>query len=401
MIKVSMIILLLVGMMEAKSQSVSINTDNSNPDPSAILDVKSTVKGFLLPRMTTVQRIAISNPAIGLKVFDTTTKSFWFFNGSTWIESATGSATNYWSKVGNHIYNNNSGNVGIGTTTPDSKLSIYNNVVAYSGNTYMISLMGRNPLIDFRDENNVSYGYIKTWTYNASAPFTNGMLIGSSPGYPIFLSTNYGVSMMIANNGNVGIGTATPDSKLSIYSGTVASNDNTYMISLRGRNPLIDFRDENNIAYGYIKSWTHSPYAPFTNGMLIGSTPGNPIFLSTNYALSMIIANNGNVGIGTANPTYKLAVNGNIRCKELVVESNWADYVFDEKYRALPLDSLELYIQKYNHLPNIPSAKEIQEKGLNVGKIQQKMMEKIEEMALYILDLKREIELLKSAPNKQ
>ena len=57
--------------------SVGINTDT--PDPSAALDVQSTDKGVLLPRLTTVQRIAISNPATGLLVFDSDTESFWFY----------------------------------------------------------------------------------------------------------------------------------------------------------------------------------------------------------------------------------------------------------------------------------------------------------------------------------
>jgi hypothetical protein len=67
------------------SAQISINTDDSNPDASAILDVKSTSLGVLVPRMTTTQRNLISSPATGLLVFDTTTGSFWFYNGS-WID---------------------------------------------------------------------------------------------------------------------------------------------------------------------------------------------------------------------------------------------------------------------------------------------------------------------------
>lgn len=63
---------------------VGINADNSEPDASAMLDIKSTDKGILIPRMTTAQRTAISNPAAGLLVFDNTTGGFWFFNGTAW-----------------------------------------------------------------------------------------------------------------------------------------------------------------------------------------------------------------------------------------------------------------------------------------------------------------------------
>jgi hypothetical protein len=65
---------------------VGINTDNSDPDPSAMLDVSSTDKGMLMPRMTSTQREAINNPATGLLVFDNTTESFWFYQTSGWLE---------------------------------------------------------------------------------------------------------------------------------------------------------------------------------------------------------------------------------------------------------------------------------------------------------------------------
>ena len=65
---------------------VAINTDGSAADASAMLDVKSTTQGMLVPRMSTVNRLLISIAANGLIVFDTDTKSFWYFNGSTWVE---------------------------------------------------------------------------------------------------------------------------------------------------------------------------------------------------------------------------------------------------------------------------------------------------------------------------
>jgi trimeric autotransporter adhesin len=68
----------------AFTQNVAINNDGSTPNSSAILDVKSTTGGFLMPRMTTLQRNAIAAPAEGLKVYDTDTKTFWFYDGSAW-----------------------------------------------------------------------------------------------------------------------------------------------------------------------------------------------------------------------------------------------------------------------------------------------------------------------------
>ncbi|MCB0573983.1 MAG: hypothetical protein KDC61_05390, partial [Saprospiraceae bacterium] len=75
---------------------VSVNQDNSAPDPSAMLDVKSSDKGMLVPRMTTAQRTAISNPATGLLVFDTDTESFWYRDSGGWVNLIAG-----WSLTGN------------------------------------------------------------------------------------------------------------------------------------------------------------------------------------------------------------------------------------------------------------------------------------------------------------
>jgi hypothetical protein len=160
------------------------------------------------------------------------------------------------------------------------------------------------------------------------------------------------------------------------------------------------------VGNGYIKSWTNAPYAPFTNGLVIGSNPGYPIFFSTNYSATMTITNNNNVGIGTTTPAYKLSVNGTIQAKEVRVESNWADYVFEKDYELQSLDNVAEYIKKEKHLPGIPSAKEIQQNGLAVGEVQTKMMEKIEELTLYLIEqrklvnnLQKQNEMLESKMN--
>src|SRR5258708_3470347 len=90
---------LSISFQRASAQSVAINTDGSVADTSAILDVKSSVKGILIPRMSSAQRLAIYAPARGLLVYDTTTNSFWFNNGSIW-RIVSDSATS-WSLTGN------------------------------------------------------------------------------------------------------------------------------------------------------------------------------------------------------------------------------------------------------------------------------------------------------------
>lgn len=102
---------------------VSINTDGVDPDGSSMLDIKSTDKGVLIPRMDSAQRVAITTPATGLLVYQTNgSDGFYYFNGSIW-ESLNSGVSN-WAVNGNDIINANSGNVGIGTTAPAKLLDV-------------------------------------------------------------------------------------------------------------------------------------------------------------------------------------------------------------------------------------------------------------------------------------
>ena len=117
---------LLLSVFEIKAQAVAINDDASLPHASAILDVKvaaAVKKGVLFPRMTAAQRAAIPSPAKGLLVYDSTNNAFWYHNGAVWQQISSGGA-NPWTVAGTHIYNNNTGNVGIGVTTPKAKLNV-------------------------------------------------------------------------------------------------------------------------------------------------------------------------------------------------------------------------------------------------------------------------------------
>lgn len=104
----------------------------------------------------------------------------------------------------------------------------------------------------------------------------------------------------------------------------------------------------------------------------------------------------GNVGIGTQTTgTYKLAVNGNIRAKEIKVETaNWPDYVFTENYTLPTLEEVQKHIDQNGHLINIPSAKEIETNGLELGEMNRLLLEKIEELTLYILEQEKRIQYL-------
>ena len=101
----------------------------------------------------------------------------------------------------------------------------------------------------------------------------------------------------------------------------------------------------------------------------------------------------GNVGIGTANPQNLLDVNGTIRSKEVKIEATgWSDFVFAEDYKLPSLSTVETHIKEHKHLPNIPSEAEVMENGINVGEMQAKLLQKIEELTLYVIEQNKKIE---------
>lgn len=122
------------GLMTDNLSGVSISAVNAVADPSAILDIASTTKGLLIPRMTAAQRDAIPSPANGLLVFDSLSNSFWFHGFAGWAQiGGGGGGGGSWDVSGNDIYNNNTGNVGIGISTPSHKLTVEGNALFSGG----------------------------------------------------------------------------------------------------------------------------------------------------------------------------------------------------------------------------------------------------------------------------
>ena len=110
---------------------------------------------------------------------------------------------------------------------------------------------------------------------------------------------------------------------------------------------------------------------------------------------------NGNVGIGTTTPFYKLDVCGTIRGKEVRVETEWCDYVFEPNYSLMPLSQLEQYVNKNKHLPGITPASVVESEGLKVGEMSSKLMLKIEELTLYLIQQNKELQSLREKNSEQ
>jgi len=93
---------------------------------------------------------------------------------------------------------------------------------------------------------------------------------------------------------------------------------------------------------------------------------------------------------------YKFAVDGKIGAREVVVTNDvWADFVFEPEYKLMSLKDLETYIKANKHLPEIPTTAQVEENGIAIGEMNAKLLQKIEELTLYVIELKKEVELLK------
>ncbi len=123
--------------------------------------------------------------------------------------------------------------------------------------------------------------------------------------------------------------------------------------------------------------------------------------LSGSGTTRMMIDKNGNIGIGTGstvlNPLEKLAVNGLIHTKEVKVDLlNWPDFVFDKNYNLPSLIAVEKQINDNGHLANIPSAKDVAENGVLLGEMNKNLLQKVEELTLYLIQMNKDIEVLKA-----
>jgi len=112
------------------------------------------------------------------------------------------------------------------------------------------------------------------------------------------------------------------------------------------------------------------------------------------------ILRSGNVGIGTS-PSAKLDVAGTIKATEIKVEAQTADFVFEPDYKLRPLDEVEIFVKENKHLPEIPSAKQMEADGVNVAEMNKLLLQKVEELTLYSIQLKKDNLDLSEKQNRQ
>jgi hypothetical protein len=139
------------------------------------------------------------------------------------------------------------------------------------------------------------------------------------------------------------------------------------------------------------RAWLSHIHPLIQHGVYNTPMPGDQFdFLGGGTSRMSINLSNGNVGIGVPSPVYKLEVCGTIRAKEVRVETGWCDYVFEKDYKLRSIDELEKFINDNKHLPGIAPASEVEKEGLKVAEMNKAMMEKIEELTLYVIQLSKD-----------
>ncbi|GAA4779383.1 hypothetical protein GCM10023231_02690 [Olivibacter ginsenosidimutans] len=192
-------------------------------------------------------------------------------------------------------------------------------------------------------------------------------------------TANQNVKFTVENNGKVGIGTTKPSQMLHVI-GSVAAQG-----SYLSYNP-------DNPSASVALSWLDNVARIRVGGT--GDGAGNGLDIQSHSDISLMrLLSNGNVGIGTTDPKAKLAVNGNILAKEIKVKTDITvpDYVFEANYQLPSLTEVEAYVKEHKHLPEIPSAKEIGEKGLDLAEMNLLLLKKVEELTLRLILKEKEV----------
>lgn len=245
------------------------------------------------------------------------------------------------------VHTDANGNVGIGTTSPLQKF-----VVSDEGaDGFEIYLKQPVGIVGLQAYNRINSNHVKMQFDASQFSFTIG---------------------------NMGIGTTSPVSKLDV-------------------NGSINMTDGQNLTWG-------GSYGPGIPTIASSASAGINFYpTGSTSGSAMKVDLNGNVLINKLTQTstaYKLDINGKVRANEIVVNTTGADFVFENDYRLRPIAELEQFVKQNKHLPEIPTAKTMQNDGVGVSELQTKLLQKVEELTLYIIQQQKEIDELKKKLNK-
>jgi len=302
-----------------------------------------------------------------------------------------------------------SGNVGIGVTNPTNyKLHVAGAIKAQGTNESPLDIVlatpwGDNGIIFNATSSEDLYRFNLANTKSSSKDNNYFRLV-----YNDDESAQNG--LYLKKGGNVGIGTTAPTTNLQVNSKIVPSDlypPSEYKDYFKNKDYDVLYLNRNaqsNIGPSLFMKGTNNNTSFSARIALLGNggANGDLAFLTSatdgyNQKETMRITHNGSVGIGTTNPgIYKLAVVGDtgIIAEKVTIKlaSQWPDYVFNKEYKLPTLKEVEKQIKEKGHLKNIPSAKEVDENGIELGNISKNLLEKIEELTLYTIQQEKKLE---------
>jgi len=274
------------------------------------------------------------------------------------------SSFSQWTISGTNIYNSNTGNVGIGNTSPSQKLDV-------TGTIKTTDLVFGG-----------TYG--GTWRVNGT--FAQFLSTSSTDGIEMMSGKNVSSIRFRINNGARGLSLDAASKNLLFMGGSAE------LLSGIG-----NANGTGNLTFLYStasNSHTEGARLNTSGNFLIGTATDNGHKLHVNGSGFFF----GKVGIGTismADNNFKLFVESGIRTRKVKVDQlAWPDYVFSPRYKLRTLKELEEFIKEFSRLPEIPSAKEVEENGLDLGDNQALLLKKIEELTLYVIEINKRVDKL-------
>ena len=281
------------------------------------------------------------------------------------------------------------GNVGIGTNSP--------NIIGFRADNTVLTINAEEAAaIEFsahRTGDGQSVGWY-TYINNSSRLFdfyitredngnSGSMIFRSNDGTGGFGSPSMVKRFIVKYDGNIGIGSVDPKRALVIEKPD--NFDNTVVSIVSGSTSSGSYLDFSDTPGGSGLSGGRIHYDHSNDRFNIGTSGSEA---------QLIINSSGNLGIGII-PTEKLTVDGKIRCEEIKVEiiaGTGPDYVFEPEYKLRTLQETKEYIAQHKHLPEIPSAREMEVAGVDLGEMNMKLLKKVEELTLYQIELLERLE---------